>query len=617
MPSTSNPAHEALLTHLLQAHFGPLPAATLDLLRTHLDWVDLPGGDTLVTQGEPGDAMYLIVGGRLRALQRQEDGSQRMLREMGRGQVVGELSLFTDEPRSATVVAVRDSVLVRLDKAHFAQLLQGSAQVSLALTRQVIQRLKTEHQVARHAAPVTIGLLAVTDGFDLPGFAAGLAAQLARIGRVCLADGPQLAGAGGSPGGFAMALDALEASHDFVLLVADAHASDWTRLCRRHSDELLLLADAGHAPALHPAEQETAAPRPAHAQAVETLVLVHAPDARSPRGTAAWLDRRPVADHVHLRAGQARDMARLARRVSGTAVGLVFAGGGARGFAHLGVLQALQEQGVEIDCVGGTSIGSIMAALAAADQPPDRALAIARQAFGASPTGDYNPVPLMSLIRGGRMKALTQRALHDLLGFAPDAEDLWKNFFCIATNYSLAREEVLTRGPLQRMLLASAAIPGALPPVVLDGSLLCDGGTFNNFPVDVMKARRGIGCVIGVDLGQAQARRLGFDEMPGPWALLRDRLRPRRARRYRLPSLPSLLLNSTLLYSVSRQSEARRLCDVYFNPPLFKVGLLEWKRFDSVVRQGAEHARAVLARPEVAQRLGLAPRPAAAPAESR
>ncbi len=607
MPSSANLASEALLTQLLQGYFGPLSASTLELLRTHLSWVELPGGETLVTQGEPGDAMYLIVSGRLRALALQDGGSQRMLREMGRGQVVGEMSLYTDEPRSATVVAVRDSVLVRLDKSHFNQLLEASAQVSLALTRQIIQRLKTEHQPARQAAPVTIGLMAVTDGFDLPGFATELAAQLGRHGRVCQADRSLLAAGDEGSGAFALALDALESEHDFVLLVADSAPGAWTQLCRRHSDELLLLADATQPPLVHAVEHEGVTPRPLHSQVAEVLVLVHPPQTRSPRGTAAWLDRRPVADHVHLRAGEARDLARLARLISRTAVGLVLSGGGARGFAHLGVLQALQEQGVEIDCVGGTSIGAIMAAMAAADQPLPKTLDIARQAFRANPTGDFNPVPLISLIRGGRIKALTQRALHDMVGFDPHAEDLWKNFFGIATNYSLAREEVMTRGPLQTLLLASAAIPGALPPVLLKGSLLCDGGTFNNFPVDVMKARRGIGCVVGVDLGQRQPRRVRLDEMPGSWALLRDRLRPRRARRYRLPSLPTLLLNSTILYSVSRQDEARRLTDVYLNPPLFKVGLLQWKRFDSVVRQGADYAREVLAQPEVAQRLGCQP----------
>ena len=173
----------------------------------------------------------------------------------------------------------------------------------------------------------------------------------------------------------------------------------------------------------------------------------------------------------------------------------------------------------------------------------------------------------------------------------------------MASNYSQAREEVLRGGNLMAGTLASVAIPGALPPVVRDGDLLCDGGTFNNYPVDVMHAQRGIGCVIGVDLSARKPRRIEIEEVPNTWALLRDRLRPRKARRYRLPSLAAILMNSTILYSESRLGSAARLTDVHFKPPLERVGLLQWHRLKDIERQGYEHAKDVLSRPEVAQRL--------------
>jgi NTE family protein len=100
--------------------------------------------------------------------------------------------------------------------------------------------------------------------------------------------------------------------------------------------------------------------------------------------------------------------------------------------------------------------------------------------------------------------------------------------------------------------------------------------------------------VIGVDLNSKKARRIEFDEVPGTWALLRDRLRPRKQRRYKLPSLASYLMNVTILYSMSRQHHAQMQTDLYFNPPLDRVGLLEWKRFDQIVAQGHAHAVEVL-----------------------
>jgi NTE family protein len=298
-------------------------------------------------------------------------------------------------------------------------------------------------------------------------------------------------------------------------------------------------------------------------------------------------------------------MARLARLLSRNAIGLVLGGGGARGFAHLGVWRALRARGIDVDCVGGTSVGALMAALIAADPPEEKAIDIARSAFRGNPTGDYNLLPLISLIMGRRTRVATERAIGELVGGPIDIEDLWKGYFCIASNYSQGREQRLRDGDLGRALLASSAIPGALPPVARDGDLLCDGGTFNNFPVDAMREMRGVGTVIGVDLGVRNPRRLEFDDVPGSWTLLMDKLRPRSKRRFRLPSLISYLLNVTILYSISRQEEARRLTDLYFNPPLHNVGLLQWARFDSIVRQGEQHAAEVLGALEPARKRAL------------
>ena len=173
-------------------------------------------------------------------------------------------------------------------------------------------------------------------------------------------------------------------------------------------------------------------------------------------------------------------------------------------------------------------------------------------------------------------------------------EDTWKNFYCVATNYSHAREEVLRQGELVDAVMASCAIPGALPPVLRNGDLLCDGGTFNNFPVDVMRQHWGIGKVIGVDLSFEEPLRIELDRLPSPWALLRDRLRPARQRRFQLPSLMDYLMSVTSLYSVSRQRDSRQLADVYIKPELSKVGMLQWNRYGNTVQQGYEHTLRML-----------------------
>ena len=281
---------------------------------------------------------------------------------------------------------------MQLAKEHFEALLISHPQVSLTFTRQMIRRLQTEHERHSVAAPVTVGLLPVSAGVNLDDFAQQLMKQLQC--RTCgvderRGDGPCARRAGISvredadaDHRISLALDALEAQHDFVLLIGDAAPGAWTQRCIRNSDEMLLVADATQPPAVNPIELACLDGRPARSEAAEILVLLHPADTVTPRGARAWLPRRQVTGHVNLRLGLERDMARLARLLSRTAVGLVLAGGGARGFAHLGIWRALNERGVEIDVIGGTSIGAMMAGLIAFDPPLERAIDIARRAFG-------------------------------------------------------------------------------------------------------------------------------------------------------------------------------------------------------------------------------------------
>jgi NTE family protein len=598
---------DELLAQHLRTFLGDIDPAAMDLLRRHLEWVELAAGETLMNQGDPGDSMYISVSGRLRAYVVDEDGVEHMVREMARGQIIGEMSLYTDAPRSATVLAIRDSVLVRLSKSEFRNLLASSAQVSIALTRQIIQRLQNTQTRSELSRPVTIAVLPVTAGVDALAFAQSLATHLVSAGSVKIVDAASIDRDFNQPGlaetetgditanrRIALHLDQIEAAHDYVLLIGDNAPTPWTQRCTRGCDEVLLLAQASEPPELHPTERQCLMNRSGRAEAAETLVLLHPADLRCPRDTRKWLARRPVTDHVHIRPDLERDMARLARIQSRTAVGLVLAGGGARGCAHLGIYRALQQRGIEVDFVGGTSIGSVMATFIASDRTLDDVMNIARHVFSVNPTGDFNLIPLMSLISGRRLRGICNSAIHDLLGHDADIEDLWKNYYCVASNYSKANELLFQHGSLSKAMLASIAIPGALPPVIHDGDILCDGGTFNNFPVDVMRGMRGVGKVIGVDLSFRKPRRIEHEEMPSGWALLRDRFRPRSRRRYRLPSLVAYLMNVTILYSTSRQREAQKITDLYFNPPLERVGMLQWNRFDDIVEQGRAHGDEVL-----------------------
>lgn len=593
----------ALLAPHLISNFPGIDKETLRAIQDSVQWVHLGAGDVLMEQGTPGDAAYLTISGRLRVYVKADGGEPRMVRELGRGEITGEISLYNGAPRSATVVAIRGSVVARLDKDRFRELVGRNPQVSIALTRKIIDRLQTQHERRPLPPPVALTLLPITEGVDPFAFAQRLTDALGRFGRACWVDASRVRSRSAatlhghdSPSTYEMSvvLEDLEADHDFVLMVADTEPNEWTRLCINQSDEVFLLADATQPPDIHAVERAYMLNRVPRSESAETLLLLHPTGTRSPIGMRKWVDRRPVTGHVNLRPGLDSDMARLARLISRNAVGLVLAGGGARGFAHLGIWRALNERGVEIDCVGGTSMGAVMAAAIAADREIPETMGVLKQAFKVNPTGDYSLLPLISLIKGGRVRSVVERSIASLMGGPVDIVDLWKGYFCIASNYSRGCEAQWHKGDLARSLRASIAIPGALPPVVLDGELFSDGGTFNNYPADVMRGMRGVGKVIGVDLSARSVRRLEFDEMPSTWQVFFDRWKPRKKRRYRVPSLVSYLLNVSILYSVSRQDEARKQTDLYFNPPLSQFGFLQWSRFSAIVKGGDAHAREVL-----------------------
>lgn len=593
-------AHHGMLIDGLTAIFGAFNQDMLKHVLPRVEWLELGGGDVLFHQQDRDESLFFVVSGRLRAVSRDETGARRVLGEITRGETVGEMAFFTREPRSATVTAVRDSVLARFSHDVFRELLLAYPLVSLNMTRQLIARFKRVNQGRKPVTrPSIIGVVAITDGVDARAFADKLAVELARHGAATLVTSQRMDARLGEAGAaqaslneaersrrVAVALDKIEAEHRFVLLVADAGPSEWTRRCMRHSDELLLVADADQQPRHHAVE--AGLHRAGDEEEVrKLLVLLHPDDRRTPVQTARWLGTRRLAGHVHVRRGLARDWQRLGRIVSRHTVGLVLSGGGARGFAHLGVLRALEEAGIAFDLAAGTSIGAVMAAYAAMDMPIQDVIRAARHAFRGNPLADINLVPMISLAGGRRLRSIIDSAVVDSRGRHIDIEDLWKGYFCVSSNYSTAREAVHTRGPLAKSIRASVSIPGALPPVMLDGELHIDGGTFNNFPTDVMD-RMGATRIIGVDLLRERGLKYDLDEVPGSLELMRDKLRGERGR-YRLPSLTTLLLNTSLMHSYARQQESHAFVDLHFAPGVGDFGMLDWARFDRIVEVGYRH----------------------------
>ena len=580
------------LARQLRALFDRLDEKSLAAVEERVEWVSLAAGEELFHQGDEGNAAYLVVSGRLRAAVLGPDGDESVIGEVTGGELVGELSLLTGDPRSATVYAARDTEMARVPRQLFEELALRHPQGMLEVTRTVIRRQR-EPLIARRRVPDQLSIMVVSVSAEVASFAQTLADALAAHGSVAVLSServdtdlgePEVAQAArGSAGGIRLLQRLLEVEegHRFVVYVADAETSSWTSWCRHQADVVVSVAAA------------TADPRPcalervildaaAHGRYPRLLhVLLHAPTTRYPRGTNRWLAERPGVEAVHhIRRGHHRDLARLSRILAGEAVGLVLSGGGARAFAHLGVLDALDDVGIPVDFIGGTSMGSIMALVEAMEIPRAERIAQARRA--TERLLDYT-LPFAALVSARRVSAMLHEVSEGL-----DVEDLWLPYFCVSTNLTTARPVVHRRGPIAHAVRSSISIPGVMPPVPVNGHLLIDGGLLDNLPVTPMRAINPTGPIIAADVlppvGPSAKGDWGL-HLSG-WRVLAGRLPWRQA--VKVPTITNTILRSTIVASnQQRDTVVRdRLADCYLDLDVRGLALLDFDNLATTARRG-------------------------------
>jgi NTE family protein len=372
----------------------------------------------------------------------------------------------------------------------------------------------------------------------------------------------------------------VEQRHDFVLFSADRGETGWIHLCARQVDRLLLVGRGDQAP---PFEPSAFAGRAMHEHRLIDLLLVHPADAKRPQGTARWLDAGPFARHFNIREGYAPDAERMARVLCGASVGLVLSGGGARAYAHIGVIRALREANIPIDFLGGASMGAIIAAGVAMGWEDEEIVRRIRHAFV-----DSNPLtdiafPMIAMTHGRLVRDRLQEHFGDVL-----IEDLWLPFFCVSSNLTSGEYHLHERGMVRKALRASASLPGVMPPQVFEGSVLVDGAVTNNLPVDIMR-RWHRGAVIGVDVAEEGAiRPPDIERPPSFWRWIAS------GRWRRGPPIVSLLIRAATLSSARSVEDLARNTDLLITPMIDGVGLQDWKMFDQAVEAGYEAAQASL-----------------------
>ncbi|HUA24841.1 MAG TPA: patatin-like phospholipase family protein [Steroidobacteraceae bacterium] len=553
--------------------FSGLDATLLREIASAVEWLSLPGGARLFSAGDPPDALYMVLSGCLGAFS-HDPTRRRFLARIAAGEMVGEMGLISGRPRSADVVALRDTELARISAKAFNEVLRGQPEAMLRIARLTVDRLAQSQSpaaAARSRGACTFTVLPQSVEVDFGGFASRLVKALSELGRA------ELVWSVRAKTHTSQWFNRIESANDYVVYVADPAPDRWTKLCVRQADALLLLAraesPAGSWAALRWPHDHSMAPQRSE------LVLLH--DSALETGAAArWLADLPELPHHHVQSPG--DYSRLARVLTGRGVGLVLSGGGARGFAHIGVVKALREAGVPVDLAGGTSMGAILGAGVALRWSTDELKERFRRAFvDARPLRDYT-LPFVSLVSGRKVSTSLYEAFGDLA-----IEDLPIDFFCVSSNLTTGQSMVHRRGTLWRWLRSSVSVPGVLPPVLHNGEVLVDGATMNNLPVDVMR-EFGRGPVIGCDVGGADrafTARTDEIDVPRPWHLLRW-MKSRRQR----PSIFQILWRAGMVNSNASTIAHRAQSDLIFQPPLAEIDMLDWDAFDKAIQVGYDYA---------------------------
>ncbi|XP_015433697.1 PREDICTED: neuropathy target esterase sws [Dufourea novaeangliae] len=607
-----------------------------------LDWLFLESGRAVYRQGDESDSTFIVLSGRLRSVITYKNGKKELVAEYGKGDLIGIVEMVTQTPRSTTVMAVRDSELAKLPEGLFNVI---KLRFPIVVTRLInllghrilgtwqqphakysgVNRQRAAATVDTRPAQVnfsTVAIVPISDDVPLTAFTYELYHSLCAIGPCTRLTSDvvrkTLSSTIMEPANeyrLTSWLAQQEDQHRISLYQCDPTYTLWTQRCVRQADCILIVGLGDRQPSIGRTEREI---ERLVMRTQKELVLLHKEGGQRPTNTVQWLNMRSwVSSHHHIqcpkrmftRRSQYRinelyskvlmsepnvhsDFSRLARWLTGTSVGLVLGGGGARGAAHVGMLKAIIEAGIPIDMVGGVSIGAFMGALWCMEKNITTTTQKARE-WSKKMTQWWRQImdltyPVTSMFSGKDFNKTIQGTFGDTY-----IEDLWLPYFTITTDITDSCMRTHTHGSLWRYIRASMSLSGYMPPMCdpVDGHLLLDGGYVNNLPADEM-LRQGAHHILAIDVGSQDDTDLtNYGDSLSGWWLLWKRWNPF-ATPVKVPNLPDI--QSRLAYvSCVRQLEEVKNSDYceYIRPPIDKFKTLQFTNFDQIKDVGYQHGK--------------------------
>ncbi|KAF9134353.1 phosphatidylcholine and lysophosphatidylcholine phospholipase [Mortierella sp. 14UC] len=634
-----------------------------------MEWMQVNASQVLHRQGDDCDSIYIVLNGRLRTILEKEPGKIEILGEFSQGESVGEMEVLMGTPFPSTLHAIRDTEVARMPKTLFNALAQRHPEITIRISRLIAQRASDALKMGSNAKAVgvtpdsainnsnlrTIGIVPVSSSVPVAEFADRLRAALVGIGSTAtLLNHSTVMSLLGKHAFSKIGklkldnwLNEQEEQAQIVLYLADGGlTSPWTQTCIRQADCILLIGHGDEDPAVGDYERLLVSMK---TTARKELVLLHANRHCAPGSTAAWLKSRVwVHAHHHIQMpykgptmlgdqarkktimnlkdhlekfytnirhnnsrkspafnGNRSDFARLARRLTGQTVGLVLGGGGARGIAHIGVIKALEEAGIPIDIVGGTSMGAFIGGLYARESDNVAIFGRAKM-FAGRMAAKWRMVadftyPVTSWTTGHAFNRGIWKCFSDT-----QIQDFWLSYYCNTTNITFSRMEMHQAGYAWRYIRASMSLSGFLPPLCDNGHMLVDGGYMDNLPVEFMKSL-GANTIFAVDVGSDDDTTLhNYGDSLSGWLVLLNRWNPFSNVYRNIPNLADLQSRLAYVSSVKQLEAAKATSGqfFYFKPPVQDFGTLEFGRFLEICEVGYEYGKEMLEKWNKEGRLG-------------
>jgi len=579
----------------------PVFASLSDAMRAEIaelgSAVSLKRDEWLFRQDDYADSVYIVRLGQLEVI--REGPEPETVNTVTRGAVLGELALLSDSNRAASVRALRDTELLQITRPHFESLLRSEPELTLSLARALAAQLRASRAIPlRRGRPVILALHALGDDVPLIDLADELSRMLCTWGRVAVlhpgdADAPGALLRSGLAGRltsqeavakFTPLVERCEHDHDQVILVCGSseHTVAWDEFCLARADKVLIAVGATvpdpRRPVSHVGQWAT----------LRGCDLLGYGIERGSDSLAGWMAELAPASTFAIRTDGHRrgDMARMARRLAGRAVGVVLSGGGARAFAHLGVIERLQSAGVVVDRVGGVSMGAFIGGLLACGHDSHAIDACCYEEWvRRNPINDYT-LPRTALTKGQKGRAMLERVYGDV-----QIEELDRAFYSASVDLRNSSLVIDRDGPLYLAVGCSMALPLIAPPQLRAERVLIDGSLLDNLPLAPM-THTGEGPVVAVDIK-------GGEEHPRQNAAnIDERARESGWKRgARVPSLPGTISRIALLSSSNTTESARLHADFKIEVRVSGVGLLEFHQIDEARAAGRQAASQALEEP--------------------